>query len=198
MPALTLTLSPAERRALRSQAHPLKPVVLIGADGLTDAVLNEISVHLDAHELIKIRVFGDDRDERASIHDTICERLSAAPIQHIGKLLVIWRPRSTGADTPPQRGTIARSRNTKARTAPPRAANVPSAGAARSAVRRNKPTPPGAAPRIVRVVKPSSTVQRPKPQLVKVLGNERVTAGGNVKKAKKRRTSTKRQHQSVK
>ncbi|KAG0162728.1 hypothetical protein DFQ28_009134 [Apophysomyces sp. BC1034] len=196
MPALTL--SPAERSALRSQAHPLKPVVLIGADGLTDPVLNEIDVHLNAHGLIKIRVFGDERDERAAIYDTICERLSAAPIQHIGKLLVIWKPRSAVADanTGPQRGTATRGRAVKARTAPQRAADVPSAGAARSAARRDTSTA-RAAPRVVKVVKPSSTVRRPKPQLVKVLGNERVTAGGNVKKAKKRQTSTKRQHQST-
>ncbi|MBN3819510.1 YhbY family RNA-binding protein, partial [Paraburkholderia sp. Se-20369] len=90
MPALSLT--PAERSALRSQAHALKPVVLIGAEGLTDAVLNEIKVHLAAHQLIKIRVFGDERDARVAIYDEICDRLNAAPIQHIGKLLVIWKP----------------------------------------------------------------------------------------------------------
>src|ERR1700710_163968 len=62
MPALTL--SPAQRSEMRSQAHALKPVVIVGADGLTDAGLKEIDVHLHAHQLIKIRVFGDDRTER--------------------------------------------------------------------------------------------------------------------------------------
>ncbi|MEJ2767633.1 YhbY family RNA-binding protein [Mycetohabitans sp. B46] len=195
MPALTL--SSAERSALRSQAHPLKPVVLIGADGLTDAVLNEIDVHLNAHGLIKIRVFGDERDERAALYDTICDRLSAAPIQHIGKLLVIWRPRRDDTEASAPRGTAPRTRATQARAVPQRSADVPSAGTARSAARRDASTA-GAAPRVVKVVKPSSTVRRPKPQLVKVLGNERVTAGGNVKKAKKRQTSLKRQHQSNK
>lgn len=100
MPALSL--SPAERSALRSEAHALKPVVLIGAEGLTDAVLAEIEVHLAAHQLIKIRVFGDERDERVAIYDEICDRLNAAPIQHIGKLLVIWKPEQ--AEAAPQRG----------------------------------------------------------------------------------------------
>ncbi|WP_017922637.1 YhbY family RNA-binding protein, partial [Burkholderia glumae] len=100
MPALSL--SPAERSALRSQAHALKPVVLIGAEGLTDAVLAEIKVHLAAHQLIKIRVFGDDRDARIAIYEDICERLGAAPIQHIGKLLVIWRPEQV--EPAPKRG----------------------------------------------------------------------------------------------
>ncbi|MCG1041775.1 YhbY family RNA-binding protein [Mycetohabitans sp. B8] len=195
MPALTL--SSAERSALRSQAHPLKPVVLIGADGLTDAVLNEIDVHLNAHELIKIRVFGDERDERAALYDTICDRLSAAPIQHIGKLLVIWRPRRDDTEARTPRGTASRTRTAQARAVPQRNADVPSAGTARSAVRRDTSTA-SAAPRVVKVVKPSSTIRRPKPQLVKVLGNERVTSGGNVKKAKKRQTSPKRQHQSNK
>lgn len=157
MPALSL--SPAERSALRSEAHALKPVVLIGAEGLTDAVLAEIEVHLAAHQLIKIRVFGDERDERVAIYDEICDRLNAAPIQHIGKLLVIWKP-----------------------AAQPEVAK-------------------GRAPRVVKVVKQSPNapaVRRPKPQKVRVLGNERVTAGGNVKRAKKRQSSAKRQHQNEK
>ena len=90
MPALKL--SPDQRADLRSQAHALKPVVLVGAEGLTDAVLAEIKVHLDAHQLIKIRVFGDEREARVAIYEEICDRLNAAPIQHIGKLLVIWKP----------------------------------------------------------------------------------------------------------
>ncbi|WP_179403231.1 YhbY family RNA-binding protein [Burkholderia guangdongensis] len=173
MPALSL--SPAERSALRSQAHALKPVVLIGAEGLTDAVLAEIKVHLAAHELIKIRVFGDERDARVAIYDEICDRLSAAPIQHIGKLLVIWRPEET--EPAPVRGR--------------RGNALPSAGEAAADTK-------GRSPRVVKVVKVSpnsSPVRRPKPQKVVVKGNERVTAGGNVKRAKKRQTSAKRPHQ---
>ena len=88
MPALKV--SSDQRAELRSQAHALKPVVLVGAEGLTDAVLSEIKVHLGAHQLIKIRVFGDEREERIAIYEEICDKLNAAPIQHIGKLLVIW------------------------------------------------------------------------------------------------------------
>ncbi|ESH89029.1 RNA-binding protein, partial [Cupriavidus sp. HPC(L)] len=65
---------------------------MIGAEGLTRAVLAEIDRSLAAHDLIKIRVFGDERDTRIAIYEAICDELGAAPIQHIGKLLVVWRP----------------------------------------------------------------------------------------------------------
>lgn len=87
-----LQLSPAQRKFLRSLAHDLKPVVMIGSSGLTEAVLREAARGLDAHELIKIRVLNDDRAERESYMQAICETLGAAPVQHIGKLLLIYRP----------------------------------------------------------------------------------------------------------
>jgi RNA-binding protein len=65
---------------------------MIGNQGLTESVIREITVSLEAHELIKIRVQGDDRDARIAMYERICDELSAAPVQHIGKLLVIWRP----------------------------------------------------------------------------------------------------------
>ncbi|AET89701.1 MULTISPECIES: YhbY family RNA-binding protein [Caballeronia] len=179
MPALKL--SPAERADLRSQAHALKPVVLVGAEGLTDAVFKEINVHLEAHQLIKVRVFGDEREARVAIYDEICDRLNAAPIQHIGKLLVIWRPE----------GAAPKSRATRTRSTMP-----PSAGEAAD----ERPAK-GRAPRTVKAVKitrDAPAFKKPKKQTLKVLGNERVTAGGNVKRAKKRQTSSKRQHQAVK
>jgi putative YhbY family RNA-binding protein len=86
-----LKLNSAHRSALRSEAHALDPVVLIGEAGLTEAVLKEINLALDSHGLIKIRVFGDDREARIAIYNTICEQMDAAPIQHIGKLLVVYR-----------------------------------------------------------------------------------------------------------
>jgi putative YhbY family RNA-binding protein len=86
------TLTPAERRAFRARAHSLHPVVAIGQHGLTPAVLHEIDVNLLAHELIKIRVFGDDRDQREALLARICGDLDAAPVQHLGKILTIWRP----------------------------------------------------------------------------------------------------------
>jgi len=86
------TLTPAERRAFRAQAHSLHPFVTIGQHGLTPAVLHEIDVNLVAHELIKIRVFNDDRGERETLLAQICGDLDAAPVQHLGKILTIWRP----------------------------------------------------------------------------------------------------------
>jgi len=86
-------LTPAERRALKARAHHLAPVVMIGDAGLTPQVLHEIDVNLKSHDLIKIRVLGDDRDARAALIDTVCSELQAAPVQHIGKILVIFRPR---------------------------------------------------------------------------------------------------------
>lgn len=87
-----LQLSSAERRELRAQAHNLNPVVSIAENGLTDSVLKEIEVCLKAHELIKVRVYGDSREDRIAYLDRICNELGAAAVQHIGKLLVVWRP----------------------------------------------------------------------------------------------------------
>lgn len=87
-----LQLSPVERRSLRARAHGLNPVVSIAQSGLSEGVLKEIDLSLKAHELIKIRVYNDDRDEREAFLATICQELGAAPVQHIGKLLVVWRP----------------------------------------------------------------------------------------------------------
>ncbi|MBS1189418.1 MAG: putative RNA-binding protein, YhbY family [Rhodocyclaceae bacterium] len=87
-----LQLSSDERRSLRARAHGLNPVVSIAQNGLSAAVLKEIDTSLKAHELIKIRVYNDDRDEREAFLAAICQELEAAPVQHIGKLLVVWRP----------------------------------------------------------------------------------------------------------
>ena len=87
-----LEITSEERRALRARAHALNPVVSISQNGLSEAVLLEIARSLDSHELIKIRVFNDKREEREAYLKTICEQLEAAPVQHIGKLLVVWRP----------------------------------------------------------------------------------------------------------
>lgn len=88
-----LSLNAAQRRELRASAHALNPVVYISQNGLTESVVKEIDVNLTAHELIKIRVFGDSREEREAFLKAICEQLGAAPVQHIGKLLVVYRPR---------------------------------------------------------------------------------------------------------
>ena len=86
-------LTPGERRALKARAHALGPVVLIGDGGLTAAVLKEIDRSLNAHELIKVRVGGEDREARSDTLRRVCEDLGANAVQHIGKVLVIYRQR---------------------------------------------------------------------------------------------------------
>lgn len=87
-----LTLTSAQRRFLRANAHTLNPVVLIGDAGLTEAVMREIELGLKSHELIKVKVAGDDRELREQWLEKICGELHAASVQHIGKTLVIYRP----------------------------------------------------------------------------------------------------------
>lgn len=87
-----LELSPKERQALKGEAHALDPVVLLGAQGLTEAVMKEIDRALAKHALIKVRVPSDDRDEREAIYVRVAQELGAARVQSIGKLLVLWRP----------------------------------------------------------------------------------------------------------
>ena len=109
-----LEITAAQRRSLRSRAHALKPVVSISQNGLSDAVMREIGACLASHELIKIRVYNDDREEREVYLQTICDQFDAAPVQHIGKLLVVWRP------TPEERQELARNRTSSRRRAEPR------------------------------------------------------------------------------
>ncbi|MGI4855978.1 MAG: YhbY family RNA-binding protein [Janthinobacterium lividum] len=246
MPAFNL--SPAQRADLRAQAHALKPVVIIGADGLTEPVVAEAKRALQSHQLIKIRVFGDDRDARVEIADALCARLDAALVQHIGKLLVIWRPSDDAEDliaaAPMARGRAAgpssnaatarrvaaapaNGRRPVAAPAPRGRAGATTGAATRSPARKTPArqaistsayataaprerararddgaaprTGKGGAPRMVTVVKPTGNDRRrARPTQVLVRGNERVTAGGNVKKAKRRVTSVKRMRQEEK
>ena len=150
-----LLLTPERRKALRAQAHHLDPVVMIGTDGYSDAVHKELDAALSAHGLIKVRVFSDAREQREALLRVAAERLNAAPVQHIGKLLVLWRPQ------------------------PPKS----------KAPREDKMS----APRVVRIVKFSdSPTHRPTVKKVRVLGNQRVTAGGLIKRAKRRASSIKK------
>jgi RNA-binding protein len=87
----TTQLGPAQRRALRAAAHHLNPVVSISQKGLTPSVLAEIDRCLKAHELIKLRLYGIEREDRASLFIEICTALNCAEVQHIGNLLVLWR-----------------------------------------------------------------------------------------------------------
>lgn len=150
-----LKLTPVERSALRAEAHALKPIVIIGEAGLTPAVLKEIDLGLDSHGLIKVRVFGDDREARVGMYETICADLDAAPVQHIGKLLVIYRPKKE----------VVKERSTKT----------------------------GKGMREVTIVKASASgTKRPSVTKVMIKGNERVTVGGSIKRAKPRQSSAKK------
>jgi RNA-binding protein len=86
-----LEITPAQRRALRAQAHHLAPVVSIGQHGLTPSVQHEIDLALLAHELIKVKVASDDREARGTMLDTVCAALACAPVQHLGKVFILWR-----------------------------------------------------------------------------------------------------------
>ncbi len=90
-----LPLSSTQRRFLRAQAHHLSPVVMIGDAGLSPAVLKETATALKAHELIKIKVMNDDRAEREAMLKSICDTLKAASVQHVGKMLVVYKPAAT-------------------------------------------------------------------------------------------------------
>ena len=136
------TLTPAERRAFRAKAHPLHPFVSIGQHGLTPAVLHEIDVNLLAHELIKIRVFNDDRDEREALLARICGDLDAAPVQHLGKILTIWRPAP-----PPEPEPVAPRSDRRNRARAPKAART---GGGKETVGRHARAPPPPAKRAPR------------------------------------------------
>lgn len=86
------SLTPAQRQYLKGLAHGLQPVVMIGNQGLTAAVLKEIERGLAAHELIKVKAATDEPDTRRAWLDEICSSTGAAPVQQIGKVLVIYRP----------------------------------------------------------------------------------------------------------
>lgn len=151
----SIPLTPAQRRELRAQAHHLNPVVLIGADGLTPAVEREVEAALSAHSLIKIRVFSGERGTREEILQSLTASLNAAAVQHIGKLLVLWRPSA------PKKKLEAVDRK------------------------------PG--PAEFKVVKNSKVPgQKPEVKILRVLGNQRLTAGGNIRKAKPKKISIKK------
>ena len=153
MPAIQLT--PAQRKEHRAQAHHLHPVVMIGSDGLTAAVSKEIDLALNSHGLIKVRVFSDDRVAREAIFIALADELSAAPIQHIGKLLVLWRP------MPPKEKVERAGRK--------------------------------AGPKVVKILKFSkSGNHRAQVKKITVLGNQRLAAGGELKRARRRVISVKK------
>ena len=90
-----LKLTTKQIAHLRGLAHSLNPVVMLGNNGLTDNIMKEIELNLNAHELIKIQVAGDDRDARKVIYDEICAKTNALAVHHIGKQLVVYRASET-------------------------------------------------------------------------------------------------------
>jgi RNA-binding protein len=84
-------MTPDKRRELRARAHALDPVVMVGQSGVSAAVLQEAERALKSHELIKIRVAGADRVGRERMLQEICAGVAAEPVQHIGRILVIYR-----------------------------------------------------------------------------------------------------------
>jgi putative YhbY family RNA-binding protein len=94
-----IELTTVQRRALRAAAHHLHPLVTIAAKGLAESVLKEIDRSLAAHELIKVKLQGVEREESAAMLDHICAELHCAPVQHIGKVLVLWREKPTEEKT---------------------------------------------------------------------------------------------------
>jgi RNA-binding protein len=86
-----VALSNPQKRHLRSLAHHLKPVVMIGQHGLKDSILEELELALDAHELIKVRVSAEDRDDREQMIARLVEASGADLIQTIGHIAVLFR-----------------------------------------------------------------------------------------------------------
>jgi len=128
---------------------------MIGGDGLTAPVTQEVDNALKAHGLIKVRVFSDERATREEMLARLSDELGAAPIQHIGKLLVLWRP------IPPKENTERDDRK------------------------------PG--PRTVKLVSFSkSGNHRATVKKVQLFGNQRVAAGGEIKRVRTRTTSVKK------
>jgi putative YhbY family RNA-binding protein len=99
-----IELSTEQRRALRADAHHLNPVVTVAGKGLAESVLREIDRSLMAHELIKVKLQGVEREDKAALLAAICAELHCAPVQQIGNTLILWRPKpEEAAETPARR-----------------------------------------------------------------------------------------------
>jgi RNA-binding protein len=85
-----MKLSENQRRYLRGLGHALKPVVMVGGNGLSESVLSEIGRSIEHHELIKVRLGGGDREEREAMVATILERTGAELVQRIGHVALLF------------------------------------------------------------------------------------------------------------
>jgi len=90
---MPVSLTPRERAHLKARAHALEPKVMVGHGGLTPAVIAEIDRALTAHELIKVKMLSDDRAARETMAEEICAAADAAPVQRVGKIVALWRPK---------------------------------------------------------------------------------------------------------
>lgn len=88
---VTMPLSGKHKRALRARAHHLHPVVNVGAKGASEAVLAELEIALEEHELVKLRIAADDREHRKHIIDNLCRQSRAELVQRIGHTAVLYR-----------------------------------------------------------------------------------------------------------
>lgn len=91
-----MALTQAQKRHLRKLAHALKPVIIVGNAGLSEALLQELDTTLEHHELIKVRVNGADRDARQAVTRELCEKCRGELVQTIGHIAVVYR----GAEKP--------------------------------------------------------------------------------------------------
>ncbi|MFC4525695.1 ribosome assembly RNA-binding protein YhbY [Dyella halodurans] len=86
-----MALSPSQRRYLRSLAHDLHPVILLGAKGATEAVLKELDLALAHHELVKVKLSGGDKEERDAQISFLADGTRAESVQQIGHIVVLFR-----------------------------------------------------------------------------------------------------------
>ena len=98
-----MNLSNKQKQYLKGLAHGLKPVVLLGSNGLTEGVLAEIDVALNHHELIKVKAASEDRETKALVMDAIVRETKAVKVQTIGHILVLYRPSEEQKITLPRR-----------------------------------------------------------------------------------------------
>ncbi|WP_144393014.1 ribosome assembly RNA-binding protein YhbY [Pleionea sediminis] len=89
-----MKLSTSQTRFLRSQAHNLKPVVMVGGKGVTEALLEELEIALNAHELIKVKVSAEEREERDEMIDILCRKSGAVKVQRVGHIVTLFRRNS--------------------------------------------------------------------------------------------------------
>lgn len=115
--AAEVILHQQQKRKLRTLAHTLKPVVTVGSAGLTAAVLNEIGLSLDHHELLKIKLSCGDKAARIQVREQICSETGAHLIQEIGAVIVIFRKKIADKKTKPKKKALTKRLPGKAHTA---------------------------------------------------------------------------------